>query len=33
MAFDPYIRNKYTLTLNEARRVAREYFQKYPKDR
>jgi hypothetical protein len=28
---DPYIRMKFTRDLSDARRVAREYFQQYPK--
>ena len=27
------LRDKFTRTLSEARRVAREYFELYPKDR
>jgi hypothetical protein len=33
MPRDPYIREKFTREHGEARRVAREYFAKYPKDR
>jgi hypothetical protein len=33
MPRDPYIRDKFTREHGEARRVAREYFAKYPKDR
>jgi hypothetical protein len=33
MAIDPYVREKFTREHGEARRVAREYFAKYPKDR
>jgi hypothetical protein len=29
----PYIRDKFTREHGEARRIAREYFAKYPKDR
>jgi hypothetical protein len=29
----PYVRDKFTRTLSEARRVARDYSAKYPKDR
>ena len=28
----PYIREKYTLKISHARKVAREYFKRYPKD-
>jgi hypothetical protein len=30
---DPHLRDKFTREHGEARRVAREYFAKYPKDR
>lgn len=33
MPRDPYIREKYTREHNEARRVAKEYFERFPKDR
>jgi hypothetical protein len=33
MPIDRYIRTKFTREHKEARRVAREYFEKYPKDR
>jgi hypothetical protein len=33
MPRDPYIREKFTREHGEARRVAQEYFAKYPKDR
>jgi hypothetical protein len=33
MPADPYIREKYTRNLMTARQLAREYFEKYPKDR
>jgi len=33
MPRDPYIRDKFTREHGEARRVAQEYFAKYPKDR
>jgi hypothetical protein len=33
MPRDPYVREKFTREHGEARRVAREYFVKYPKDR
>jgi hypothetical protein len=33
MPRDPYIREKFTRDLSFARQVAREYFQRYPKDR
>jgi hypothetical protein len=32
MPLDPYIREKFTLTLIAARELAGEYFEKYPKD-
>jgi hypothetical protein len=28
----PYIREKYTLEISHARKVAREYFKRYPRD-
>jgi hypothetical protein len=30
---DPYIREKFTRDLSFARQLAKEYFQRYPKDR
>jgi len=30
---DPYVREKYTRTIIAARELAREYFERYPKDR
>jgi hypothetical protein len=30
---DPYIHEKFTRTLVEARELAREYFERYPKGR
>ena len=30
---DPYIREKFTREISHARKVAREYLAKYPKDR
>jgi hypothetical protein len=30
---DAYIRDKFTRELTTARKVAREYFERYPKDR
>jgi hypothetical protein len=30
---DPYIREKFTRTIVAARELAREYFERYPKDR
>ena len=30
---DPYIREKFTRNLIHARELAREYFERYPKDR
>jgi hypothetical protein len=33
MPRDPFIHEKFTREHGEARRVAREYFEKYPKDR
>jgi hypothetical protein len=30
---DPYIREKFTRNLVFARELAREYFERYPKDR
>jgi hypothetical protein len=33
MPRDPYARDKFTREHGEARRVAREFFAKYPKDR
>jgi hypothetical protein len=30
---DPYIREKFTRDLFFARQLAKEYFQRYPKDR
>jgi hypothetical protein len=32
MPHDPYIREKFTRDLSFARQLAREYFQRYPKD-
>jgi hypothetical protein len=33
MPRDPYIREKYTGNIIAARELAREYFERYPKDR
>ena len=33
MAEDEYVRTKFTLTLDAARRMVREYFAEFPKDR
>jgi hypothetical protein len=33
MPRDPYIREKFTRDLSFARKLAREYFERYPKDR
>jgi hypothetical protein len=33
MPRDAYIRDKFTDELTTARKVAREYFERYPKDR
>jgi hypothetical protein len=33
MPRDPYIREKYTREVKTARAVARDYFERYPKDR
>jgi hypothetical protein len=33
MPNDPYIREKYTKERTVARRLAAEYFQRFPKDR
>ena len=33
MPRDPYIREKFTRDLSIARQLAREYLQRYPKDR
>ena len=33
MPRDAYIRDKFTRELTTARKVAREYFDRYPKDR
>jgi len=33
MPRDPYIREKFTRDLSFARQLAREYVQRYPKDR
>jgi hypothetical protein len=33
MPRDPYIREKFTRDLSFARRLAKEYFQRFPKDR
>jgi hypothetical protein len=33
MAQDPYVRDKFTRVFSEARRVARDYFEKFPKGR
>jgi hypothetical protein len=33
MPGDPYIREKFTRDLSFARQLAREYFQRFPKDR
>ena len=33
MPRDPFIREKFTRNLNHARRLAAEYFQRFPKDR
>jgi hypothetical protein len=30
---DPYVREKFTRSLVFARQLAREYFERYPKDR
>jgi hypothetical protein len=32
MPRDPYIREKFTRDLSFARQLAREYFERYPKD-
>jgi hypothetical protein len=33
MPADPHIREKFTRDLSFARQLAKEYFQRYPKDR
>ncbi len=33
MPRDPYIREKYTREVKTARAVARDYFERFPKDR
>jgi hypothetical protein len=33
MPRDPYIREKFTRDLSFARQLAREYFERFPKDR
>jgi hypothetical protein len=33
MPRDPFIHEKFTKELNAARKLAREYFERYPKDR
>ena len=33
MPRDPFIREKFARNLNHARRLAAEYFQRFPKDR
>jgi hypothetical protein len=33
MPREPYIREKYTREIKKARRVAQDYFERYPKDR
>ena len=33
MPRDPYIRDKFTREISHARKVARDYFERYPKDR
>jgi hypothetical protein len=33
MPCDPYIREKFTREISHARRVAQDYFKRYPKDR
>jgi hypothetical protein len=33
MPRDPYVRDKFTREISAARKVARGYFQRYPKDR
>jgi len=33
MSRDPFIREKYTREVKTARAVAREYFERFPKDR
>ena len=33
MPLDPYIREKYTREVKTARAVARDYFERFPKDR
>jgi hypothetical protein len=30
---EPYVREKFTRTIVAARELAREYFERYPKDR
>jgi hypothetical protein len=30
--FDPYVRDKFTKEVSHARKQAREYFARYPKD-
>jgi hypothetical protein len=32
MPRDPYVRDKFTREIQTARKVARDYFEKYPKD-
>lgn len=33
MPRDPYIRNKFTREITTARKVAKEYFERFPKDK
>jgi len=33
MPQDPYVREKFTREHSAARKLARDYFEKYPKDR
>ena len=33
MAKDPFIRRKFTKELSAARKLAKEYFERFPKDR
>jgi hypothetical protein len=33
MPRDPYIRDKFTREVSHARKLARDYFKRYPKDR
>jgi hypothetical protein len=32
MPRDPFIREKYTREISHARKLARDYFERYPKD-